>query len=151
MSLQTQFKEDMKAAMRAKESQKLMTIRGVLSAFTNKLVEMGKMPQDELPDEDAISVLKTEVKRRKDSIKQYSEAGRPELAADEQFELDILTTYLPETMSIDAIREIAVAKKEELGISEKSQMGQFMGAILKATGGNADGADVKAVVDELLA
>jgi len=119
MSLQTQFKEDMKAAMRAKESQKLMTIRGVLSAFTNKLVEMGKMPQDELPDEDAISVLKTEVKRRKDSIKQYSEAGRPELAADEQFELDILTTYLPETMSIDAIREIAVAKKEELGISEK--------------------------------
>ena len=151
MSLQQQFKDDMKAAMKAKESQKLMTIRGVVAAFTNKLVELGKMPQDELPDADALSVIKTEVKRRKDSIQQYSDAGRPELAADEQFELDVLSTYLPETMSLDAIREIALAKKEEMGITEKSQMGQLMGAVIQATGGNADGADVKTIVDEILA
>ena len=151
MSLQQQFKEDMKTAMKAKETQKLMTIRGVLSAFTNKLVEMGKMPQDELPDADALAVIKTEVKRRKDSIQQYTDAGRPELAADEQFELEVLSAYLPETMSRDAIREIALAKKEEMGITDKSKMGQLMGALVQATGGNADGADIKAVVDEILA
>lgn len=141
----------MKNAMRAKESQKLMALRGVLSAFTNKLVDMGKTPQEEIADEDALAVIKTEVKRRKDSIQQYTDAGRPELAEDEQAELEVLSAYLPETMSMDAIREIALAKKEELGITDKSQMGQFMGAIMQATGGNADGADVKAVVDELLA
>lgn len=151
MSLHQQFKDDMKAAMKAKESQKLMALRGVLSAFTNKLVDLGKMPQEELPDEDALAVIKTEVKRRKDSIQQYTDAGRPELAADEQFELEVLSAYLPETMSMDAIREIALAKKEELGITDKSKMGQLMGAVVQATGGNADGADIKAVVDELLA
>ena len=151
MSLQQQFKDDMKAAMKAKETQKLMAIRGVMSAFTNKLVDMGKTPQEELPDEDALSVIKTEVKRRKDSIQQYTDAGRPELAADEQFELEVLSAYLPETMSMDAIREIAIAKKEELGITDKSKMGQLMGAVVQATGGNADGADIKTVVDELLA
>ncbi|MCB9809200.1 GatB/YqeY domain-containing protein [Candidatus Nomurabacteria bacterium] len=150
MSLQTQIKEDMKAAMKAKESQKLMALRGVLSSFTNKLVDLGKTPQDELGDDDAIAVIKTEVKRRKDSIQQYTEAGRPELAEDEQLELDVLSVYLPETMSRDAIREIAQKKKDEMGITDKSQMGQFMGALMQELGSTADGGDVKAVVDELL-
>lgn len=149
MSLQQQLKEDMKAAMKAKETQKLTAIRGVLSAFTNKLVELGKTPQDELSDEDAVAVIKTEVKRRKDAMQQFMDAGRDDLAEGEKVELDALEGYLPETMSQDAIREIAETKKAEMGITDKSQMGQLMGTLMSELGGQADGSDVKAVVDSL--
>ncbi len=149
MLLQQQIKEDMKTAMKAKEGEKVTTLRGVMSAMTNKLVELGKMPQDELADTDALAVIKTEVKRRKDALQQFSDAGRSDLADAEKIELDILQVYLPATMDKAKIHELAVAKKESMGITDKAKIGQLIGALMGELKDTADGTDVKEVVEAL--
>jgi uncharacterized protein YqeY len=107
-------------------------------------------PQEKLEDEGAIAVMKRLVKQRKDAADQFEKGGRPELAQKEKDELVILEAFLPAQMGREEIKKIAEAKKAELGITDKSKMGQFIGAVMKACGGNADGNDVKAVVEELL-
>ena len=150
MSLQTQIKDQMKEAMKAKDTVKLGVIRGLVSAFTNELVAMKKMPTDELSDDDAINVIRRAVKQRKDSIEQFTAGGRSDLAESEKAELTILETYLPAQMSKDEILAIAKAKMTELGIADKSGAGKFMGALMKDLKGKADGDIVKSVVSELL-
>lgn len=150
MTIQTDIKEQMKEAMKAKDTVKLGVVRGLSSAFTNELVKLGKMPQDELSDEDALNVIRRAVKQRKDSIEQFVTGGRPELAEDEKAELAILETYLPAMMSKEDVMTIAKAKMEEMGAIDKSKAGMFMGALMKDLKGKADGDTVKAVVDELL-
>ncbi len=151
MTIQTDIKEQMKEAMKAKDTVKLGVVRGLSSAFTNELVKLGKMPQDELSDEDALAVIRRAVKQRKDSIEQFVAGGRPELAEDEKAELAILETYLPAMMSKEDVMTIAKAKMAEMGAIDKSKAGMFMGALMKDLKGKADGDVVKAVVDELLA
>ncbi len=150
MSLVETIREDMKNAMRAKEADKLQTLRGVLSAFTNELVSQKKTPQDILSDEDALAVIKRLSKQRKDAIQQFTDGGRTDLATDEQTELEILETYLPELMTQEQIKPVAEAKLAELGITDKSGLGRAMGAIMGELGGQADGNDVKTVIEELL-
>ena len=99
----------------------------------------------------ALAVIRRGVKQRKDAIEQFTKGGRPELADNEKTECAILETYLPQMMSRDEIRTIAETKKAELNITDKSKVGQLTGAIMKELKGKADGADVKAVVDELFA
>jgi uncharacterized protein YqeY len=151
MSVQTQIKDDMKTAMKAKDREKVTTLRGVMSAFTNELVAKGKMPQDTLSDEEATAVIKRESKKRKDSISQFEGAGRDDLASGEKSELAILEAYLPELMSKEQILPVAKAKIEELGITDKTKVGMLMGAIMKELGSNVDGNDVREVVMGLLA
>jgi hypothetical protein len=151
MTIQTDIKEQMKEAMKAKDTVKLGVVRGLSSAFTNELVKLGKMPQDELSDEDALAVIRRAVKQRKDSIEQFVTGGRPELAEDEKAELAILETYLPAMMSKEDVMTIAKAKMTEMGAIDKSKAGMFMGTLMKDLKGKADGDVVKAVVDELLA
>ncbi|KND47873.1 MAG: hypothetical protein AB201_03100 [Parcubacteria bacterium C7867-006] len=151
MTIQTDIKEQMKEAMKAKDTVKLGVVRGLSSAFTNELVKLGKMPQDELSDEDALAVIRRAVKQRKDSIEQFVTGGRPELAEDEKAELAILETYLPAMMSKEDVMTIAKAKMEEMGGVDKSKAGMFMGTLMKDLKGKADGDTVKSVVDELLA
>ncbi len=148
--LHEQIKKTLKEALLAKDEVRLLTVRGLLSAFVNELVAKKMKPDAILSDEDALSVIKRGVKQRKDSIEQFTEGNRPDLAESEKAELAILLKYLPETMSRDQIRPIAVAKMKELGITEKSKMGMLMGALSKELKGQAEGADIKAVVDELL-
>jgi len=147
--LQDKIREELKEAMRAKESIKKETLRGVLTGFTNELVAKGKTPQDAIDDETALSVITRLAKQRKDSIEQFEGAGRTELAEKEKEELAILEAYLPEMMSREKISEIAKVKKEELGINDKSKSGMLMGAIMKELKGKANGDDVKAVVESL--
>ena len=149
MTLQEQIKEQMKDAMRAKEKSKVMTLRGLMSAFTNESVAKGDMPTDMLSDDDAITVITREAKRRKDSIQQYTDAGREELAADEKEELSILETFLPELMSEDDVRTFVTAKKEEMGITDASQKGQFIGAVMRELKGKADGTMVNQIIGSL--
>ena len=151
MTIQTDIKEQMKEAMKAKDTVKLGVVRGLSSAFTNELVKLGKMPQDELSDEDALAVIRRAVKQTKDSIEQFVSGGRPELAEDEKAELAILETYLPAMMSKEDVMTIAKAKMAEMGAVDKSKAGMFMGTLMKDLKGKADGDVVKAVVDELLA
>jgi uncharacterized protein YqeY len=149
--LHLDIKEQIKDAMRAHDELRKEVLRGILTAFVNELVATRHTPQETLPDEGAILVLKRLVKQRKDSAEQFTAGGRPELAEKELKELVIIEEFLPKLMSREEIMKIAVAKKAELGITDKSGMGKFIGAVVKACNGAADGNDVKAVVEELLA
>ena len=155
--LHEEIKGEIKKAMLAKNEVRLMVMRGLVAAFTNELVATKRMPQDILPDDDALAVIRRQVKQRKDSIEQFEKGGREDLANDEKAELAILETYLPQMMSKEEIKKIVEAKIAELGSSDlpasqagKAKSGMLVGALMKELKGKADGADVKAVVDELL-
>jgi len=147
MSLQTDIKAEMIVAMKAKEAVRLSVIRGLLSAFTNELIAKGKMPQDELGDEDALAVISRAVKQRKDSIEQFEKGGRPELAEDEKAELAILMVYMPAQMTREEIFAY-VTEKAAAGF-DKEKKNQFMGSIMKDLKGKADGNVVKEAVEGL--
>ena len=149
MSLHTSLRDSLKEAMKAKDAAKLRTIRSIMTAVTNELVATGKTPQSELDDAGVLTVIKRLAKQRKDSIEQYEAAGRMDLSEPEKEELVVLEAYLPTLMSQEAIRPLAEAKKAELGIEDKSKMGMLVGSLMKDLGGQADGADVKAVVESL--
>jgi len=149
MSLHTDIKDGIKKAMLAKDSVRLNALRNLSAAFTNELVAKGKKPQEELDDEGALAVIKRLAKQRKDSIDQFQKAGRNDLVADEKAELEILETFLPQMMSQDEIRKVAEKKKTELGVADKSGMGKLIGAIAKELKGQADGGDIKSVVESL--
>jgi len=151
MKTHEQIKETLKDAMRAKDTTKVLVLRNLLASFTNELVAKKEGPQGMLSDEDVLVLIKRAVKQRKDSIEQFAKGGREDLVAEEKKELAVLEEYLPEAMSVEDIRKVAEAKKAELGIEDRSKMGILMGAVMKEVGTNADGADVKNVVNELLA
>ena len=151
MSLHEQIKGEIKEAMKAKDAVRLSVVRGMVSAFVNELVATSKAPDAILEDEGVLKVIKRLSNQRKDSIKQFTDGGRPELAEGEQAELAILEKYLPTLMSREEIEVVARAKKDELGVTDKAKAGQLTGAIMKDLAGKADGGDVKAVVDNLFA
>jgi len=151
MSLQTQIKDEIKQAMIAKDTVKLGVVRSLVSNFTNELLNLKRTPQDELSDEEVLNVIRRAVKQRKDSIEQFVGGGRPELAEGEQAELLVLEKYLPAMMPREEVVAIAKAKMTELGVTDKSKAGMFMGTLMKELKGKADGDVVKSVVDELLA
>lgn len=150
MTIQQTVREQMKNALRNKEALRLEVLRGMLAAFTNELVAKRRPPQEELGDSDVLTVLKRLVKQRKDSAEQFEKGNRPELAEKEKKELLIIEEFLPKAMSREEIEKIALVKKAELGITDKSGIGKFIGAVMKECKGKADGGDVKAVVEELL-
>lgn len=149
MTVQEQVKEQMKSAMRERNMQAVTTYRGLMSAFTNEVVAEKLSPDTPVSDEMAIKVITREAKKRKDSIAQFTDAGRDDLAADEKSELALLEVFLPELMSVEDITTFARAKKEEMGITDPSEKGKFIGSLMGELRGKADGADVKSVVDGL--
>jgi uncharacterized protein YqeY len=149
MTLQETIKSSLKEAMMAKDSVKMTVIRGLMSAFTNELVSIGRTPQDALSDEEVLTVIRRAVKQRKDSIEQFKTAGRADLVDSESAELALLEVYLPQMMSKEEILKIAEEKKVELGVTDKSKVGILMSALMKDLKGKADGSDVKSVVEGL--
>ena len=129
--------------MLAKDTVRLTVLRGLLTAFTNELVATKRKPQEELSDEEIITVIRRAVKQRKDSIDQFRKGGREELASAEELELKILETFLPRMMGREDVKKKVVEMKEKLGIADKSKIGQLIGATMKELNGTADGADVK--------
>jgi len=149
MTLHEEIKNSLKDALKAKEEVRLRTVRDMLTAFMNELVATERTPQDLLTNEEALAVIKRLAKQRKESIVQYEENNRPELAIPEKAELLVLDGYLPQLMSEEEIRPVAEAKKAELGIDDKSKMGMLVGAVMKELSGRADGNDVKSIVESL--
>lgn len=149
MATHQELKASLPEVMKSKDAVKLRTLRSILTALTNESVATGGTPQDFLDEAATTNVIKRLAKQRKDSIEQFEAANRPELAEPEKEELVVLESYLPQMMSQEEIRPIAEAKKAELGIDDKSKMGILIGAVMKETAGQADGGDVKAVVEEL--
>ncbi len=150
MSLNQKIKDEVKEAMLARDTVRLNTLRGLLAAFTNEVVAKKRKPSEELTDDEAMDVIRRSVKQRKDSIEQFTAGGRMDLVKSEQAELDILATYLPQMMSRDEIKKVVMAKKTELGVSDKTGAGKLMGVVMKELKGKADGEDVKAVMEQLL-
>ena len=150
MSLHQQIKEQIKEAMKSKDAVRLGVVRGIVATCTNELVSLKQKPDEELSDEEVLNVIRRQVKQRKDSIEQFTNGGRNDLAESEKSELDILETYLPAQMSEDEVMSFAKAKMTKLGISDKTKSGMLMSAIMKDLKGKADGAMVKSAVDSLL-
>ena len=151
MSIHETLKKSIPDAMRAHDEVKLRTLRSLITMMTNEVVAKKRKPDEFLTDEDALAVVKRAANQRKDSIEQFINGGRPELAEPEKLELTILESYLPTLMSPSEIEVIVRAKMTEMGISSKAEAGKFTGLLMKELKGQADGADVKAVVDNLLA
>lgn len=145
MTLVDQLKTDTTQALKGGESLKVETLRGLLAAVHNKEIELtGK--GKELSEEDVITVLSREAKKRKEANQIYSDAGRTDLAQKESKELEIIKSYLPQEMGVDEI-EVIVRKVVDSGVTE---FGQVMGMVIKETKGRAESAVVKEIVEKAL-
>ncbi len=147
MSLEQQIQEDLKDAMRAKDTLRLEVIRGIKSQWGYYKIEK---KLETLTDEDVLTVLRRSIKQRGDSIEEYQKAGRKELADKEQAELVILKKYLPPELSSEELTQIVKDTIAELGATDKKQMGQVMKAVMAKTKGRVDGKAINAKVGELL-
>ena len=149
LMIQENIKTQIKEAMLARDAVRLEVLRGMSAAFTNELVAKGRKPQEVLSDEEALAVITRLGKQRKDSIEQYTKGGREDLVAEEQAQLAVIETFLPELMGRDEVEKIARAKQTELGITDPSKKGMLMAGVMKDLKGKADGVLVKEVVDSL--
>ncbi len=146
MGIIQQLEGDLKAAMVAREKEKRDTLRLVLSDMKNKKIELGR----ELEEPEAVAVLAKAKKSRQDSLAQYTEAGREDLAAVESAEIVVIAVYLPEEMGEEELREIVTAVVAEVGASSRKEMGAVMAALMPKVKGRADGKAVQRIVMELL-
>lgn len=149
MSLHEQIKNNIKDAMKAGDKVRLEVMRGLVTAFTNELVATSRTPQDFLTDEEVITVMTRLSKQRKDSIEQFTKGGRMDLVEEETNQLNIINEFLPKLMEKGEIEEFIKSKIAELGTIDPTKKGMFMASLMKELKGKADGALVKAVVDEL--
>jgi len=146
-----QIKSDMVAAMKAKDDLRVQTLRGCMAAFTNELVAKNMKPTEQLDDAAALAVMKRLSKQRKDSIDQFTKGGRTDMADKEAAELKVIEAYLPTQATREQVEATAKGLLTGMDMSDKAAKGKLTGAIMKALGGNADGALVKEVVDSLVA
>ena len=136
MNLNQQIAADMTAAMKAKEAVRLSALRMLKAAVMNKEVEKGRS----LEDGEVLQVVASLVKQRRDSVEQFSKAGRNDLADKETAEIAILEHYLPPAISADEIDAAVAAAIAETGASSAKDMGKVMKAVMpKLAGKNADG------------
>lgn len=147
MSLLTTLKEDMKTAMKARQSERLTTIRMLMAALKNKQIDKSGA---DLSEDEEIAFLATEAKRRRESITAYEDAGREDLAATERAELEVISHYLPEPLTEGEVRAIVEQVIADTGATSKKQMGQVMGRVMPQVKGRFDGAAVKPIVLGLL-
>src|ERR1700742_2019359 len=138
MSLVAKIDTDLKAAMIAKEADKLSVLRMLKSAVKYAAIEKGGA--DSVPtDLEVLSVVRKEAKKREDSIAQYNEAGRADLADKEKQELDFLKTFLPAQLTPEKMEELVKEAIAETGATSKAQMGTVMKAAQAKAAGQADG------------
>jgi uncharacterized protein YqeY len=150
MTIHESIKAGIPEALKAREEVRLRVLRSLTTAMTNEVVAKKRKPNEFLTDEEAMAVIKRASSQRKDSIEQYMKGGRPELAEPEQAELTIIEGYLPAQMSREEVETIAKSKMAEMNVTSKADTGKFIGALMKDLKGQADGAMVKEVVDNLL-
>jgi uncharacterized protein len=139
---------DIKQAMRDKKSEELSALRMLLAALKNQKIELGN--KDELTDDQAIAVIKKEVKKRKDSLASYLSGNRQDLADKEQAEITLLNRYLPEEMSDEEIEKIIAEVIAKTPDPSPAKFGQIMGGAIKALAGKADGQKISEIVKKLL-
>ena len=146
MSLKDQINDDMKAAMRARESERLATIRLLLAAIKQREVDDRVM----LDDAGITAVIDKMIKQRKDSISQFEAAGRTDLVEKEAAELTILTAYMPAQLSDAEIAAEVQAAVAQVGAASPQDMGKVMGVLKPKLAGRADMTAVSGLVKAAL-
>ena len=147
MSLKDQITEDMKTAMRAKDSERLGTVRLLLAALKQKEVDERVVLDDVM----VIAIVDKLIKQRKDSIAAYEQAKRQDLADKEAAEIKVLQAYLPQRLSAEEVAKEVKAIVAELGAKGPGDMGKVMGAVKTRLAGKADMGQVSAAVKAALA
>jgi len=137
--------EDLKKAMKARDEVRVRTLRMIVAAIKNKLVD-----KKDLGDDDVIEILTKEAKLRKDSIEEYTKANRDDLAQSEKEELEIIKEYLPEKMGEDELRTIIIEAIEEQNVNSPAGLGLIMKTVMPKVKGRADGKQVNKMVRDIL-
>jgi uncharacterized protein len=146
MSLKDRITEEIKTAMKAQDKVRLETLRSIKKVLLEKEVSVRPSGQTELTEEQEIEVLSQVAKQRRDSIEQYTNANRADLAQKEADELAIVETFLPAQMSDEEV-ENAIAKIiADVGASSAKDMGKVMAPVMQQLKGKADGKKVQAIV-----
>ncbi|MBH22345.1 MAG: glutamyl-tRNA amidotransferase [Candidatus Marinimicrobia bacterium] len=146
MSLFERIQNDMYAAMKAGEKEKSNTLRTTLAKLKDKRIEK----RDDLSEAETIKVLQTLVKQGKESVELFEKGGRPELAASENGEIDILNSYLPQMISEDNIRNIVQTVVDEVGAVSMADLGKVMPKVMERGEGLIDGKTAQQFVREIL-
>ncbi len=149
MSFQERIDQDLKEAMKARETERLGVIRMLKSALKNASIEKGGM-QYVLDDAAALAVVRKEMKKRQDSIESFEKGGRPELAAKEKSEAEILAAYLPQALGADELTALVATCIAETGATSKKDMGAVMKLANERADGRADGRALSAAVSSQL-
>ncbi len=141
------IKKDIKVAMKARETDKVSTLRMLHSSVKNRDIELDR----ELTDEDVVNVIVKEAKKRRQSAEAYDEGDRPELAEKERAELEMLQQYLPEPYTDEEVAQIVDEVIDDTGAETRRDMGKVMGAVIPRIKGRYDASKVKDIVLEKLA
>lgn len=147
MNAQERLSQELKAAMLAKDADRLSTLRLLKSALGYAQIER---KTENLSDVDFIQVVQKEVKKRRDSIEQFEKGGRPELAEREKKEIDVLETFLPKPLSPDELDQLVRSIIHDMGATGKKDMGPVIKAVQAKAAGRADGKTISALVGKLL-
>lgn len=148
-NLSDQLTEDIKTAMRAKDTVTLNTLRAVKSAIKNAAIEKGGADA-ELDDSEALAVFRKQIKQRQDSLEQFTKAGRSELAEKEEAEIKVLEGFLPAALSEEEIAGMIEAAIAETGASSRADMGKVMKLVQEQAQGRADGKTLSQAVMQKL-
>lgn len=146
MSLKDRISDEIKLAMKAKDKLRLETVRGIKKVIIEKESTIRAEGREELTEEEELAIVMQLAKQRRDSIKQFTDAGREELADKEAKELTILEEYLPAQLSDEAIEAAVDEVIAAVGASGPRDMGKVMGPVMKKLKGQADGGKVQSVV-----
>ncbi|QOD82028.1 GatB/YqeY domain-containing protein [Chromobacterium haemolyticum] len=147
MSLKQRISDDMKSAMKARESDKLAAIRLLLAAIKQKEVD----ERVELDDAGVVAVIDKMLKQRRDSVSQYEAAQRQDLADKEKFEMDVLMAYMPQQLSAEEVDALVAKAVADSGAAGMQDMGKVMGLLRPQLAGRADMAQVSACIKAKLA
>lgn len=146
MNLNERLSADVKQAMRNKEKFKLTTLRMITAAVKNQEIEL-KRP---LTDEEMLTIIGREIKQRKDSLQEFTKAGREDLIQDCAAEIEIISVYLPKQLTEEELKVIVQQTIQETGASSKAEMGKVMTALMPKVKGLADGKLVNSLVQQFL-
>ena len=149
MTLQSQVDNDIKDAMRARDMARLNALRMLKAAMKNAAIEKGGA-ESVLEDAEAAAVVRKQIKQRQDAIESFEKGGRPELAANERAEIEVLSGYLPKALSAEEIAHLVKEAIAEAGATSKQQMGAVMKIVTAKAAGRADGKTLSAAVQKLL-
>ena len=148
MELEKRIQADMVAAMKAKEAVRLSSLRAIKAAIM--LAKTAEGATGEVSDQDIVKIIQKLVKQRKESAQQYTDAGRPELAANEVAEMEAMEVYLPKQLTETEVEVELVKIIAEVGATQPSEMGKVMGVATKRLAGLADGRVISTLVKKLL-